>query len=477
MNVLLQWLVGGLVIATVATLIVRLVPASSPAQRHAFWWLALAGVLVMPWAPALFLRDGAATPLLDPPVAPAAVAALTVPPPPDWLAMSAVFVWALFSVVSLARLAINLRAVRRLAVVARPLAPEQGGRFHRFVAARAGSRPTRVCVSAEISGACAVGFLRPRILVSTDLVATLDDDALEAIVLHEYAHLQRFDDWTRLLQRAVLAFAGLHPAVRWISRQIDIEREMACDRLVVDRTGEPVAYARSLTAAAEVSSRMNGLTPTAVPGASMSGGGLHARVTHLLSGTTSRGAGRTASLVSAATLGITLTAAASMPPIVALTTLQLPLPALDSAPLRAAFVRELPDASHGARGAAPIISAGAQRQPSRRDDGGTIADDAERSSSGGDVFPAPAGVDAMAVAAAPSATILEPLPSSALLPQLSVAPPPALEAGDSTSVPGDGGIGAAATRAGVATADVAARAGTSVGRFFRNGGSAIARRF
>ena len=57
---------------------------------------------------------------------------------------------------------------------------------------------------------------------------------------------------------------------------------MACDRLVVQRTGSPVTYARALATAAEISARMSGVTPFAVPGASMSGAGLHARVSRLL---------------------------------------------------------------------------------------------------------------------------------------------------------------------------------------------------
>ena len=86
-----------------------------------------------------------------------------------------------------------------------PLDPVRAGRLVRFMAARQSSRDARVCVSADIRGACASGFLPPRIVLSADLVATLDDEAIEAIVLHEYAHLQRFDDWTRLVQCAVRA--------------------------------------------------------------------------------------------------------------------------------------------------------------------------------------------------------------------------------------------------------------------------------
>ena len=198
-------------------------------------------------APALLMPDG--TPGF----------ALTIPAPPSWLVPVLCGVWASVSALLCLRLILNLRAVRRMAGSGWPLADARERRFDVFRAVRLGSRPAHVRVAEGISGACAVGFRRPSILLSRDLAADLDDEAIETIVLHEYAHLQRFDDWTRLLQQAVLAVAWFHPGVRWISRRIDIEREMACDRLVVDRTGAPLEYARSLTRAAEISARMTGL--------------------------------------------------------------------------------------------------------------------------------------------------------------------------------------------------------------------------
>ncbi len=71
-------------------------------------------------------------------------------------------------------------------------------------------------------------------------------------MLHEYAHVQRYDDWTKLLQVLIGAFAGWHPAVRLMMREIDFEREAACDDYVVDVTGAPRAYARCLTKVIEM---------------------------------------------------------------------------------------------------------------------------------------------------------------------------------------------------------------------------------
>jgi uncharacterized protein (TIGR03435 family) len=51
---------------------------------------------------------------------------------------------------------------------------------------------------------------------------------------------------TTLLARLLGAALGLHPIASWILRQIELERELACDEWVVARTRSVKAYARSL---------------------------------------------------------------------------------------------------------------------------------------------------------------------------------------------------------------------------------------
>jgi len=492
MNLALSWLIDGMGIALVATLAARVIPAGSPAQRHAFWWLALAGVIALPFLPDVPLSVVSANISSSNTVA-AIPAALTVPAPPAWLPIAALGTWVALALVSLTRLLVNLRAVRRLSRDARPLPADRTASFHRFTDACAGSRTARVCVSTEIRGACAVGFLEPRIVLSSDLVATLDDEAIEAIVLHEYAHLQRYDDWTRLLQQFVLSLAGIHPGVRWASRQIDIEREAACDRLVVARTGEPVAYARSLTAAAEISARMSGLTPIAAPGASMSGSGLHARVARLLAAVPVRpwvawgSAGASAIAVVLAT-----GASAGLPPMVIVSTLERPILALASVPRQpdtsAPFQPET-IAIQSEPGPVNVISPAAVPVVPRNEVTGTMTSIATAIVSIEPPAPEAVPREENAVPPAPPASTTrpstvvvasEPLPplASRLLP-LAFHSPAAAASATPLDAPREAsyGIGSGAARFGAVTGDVAARAGTSIGRFFKNRGLAIASGF
>jgi hypothetical protein len=107
-----------------------------------------------------------------------------------------------------------------------------------------------------VPGATVLGFDRPCIALPSSLVDALSVEELDQIVLHEYAHVQRRDDWTRLAQRLVEAVLWVHPAVALIGRALNREREMACDEWVIARTGSPRVYARCLTHAAEVRGRI-----------------------------------------------------------------------------------------------------------------------------------------------------------------------------------------------------------------------------
>ncbi len=83
---------------------------------------------------------------------------------------------------------------------------------------------------------------------------------LNAILLHELAHLRRWDDWTNFVQKILAAVFFFHPAVWWIEKKLALEREMACDDLVLAKTASPRAYAECLVSLAEKSLLRRGLS-------------------------------------------------------------------------------------------------------------------------------------------------------------------------------------------------------------------------
>jgi beta-lactamase regulating signal transducer with metallopeptidase domain len=113
------------------------------------------------------------------------------------------------------------------------------------------ARRATLCSSQEIEQPCVIGFFAPRILIPSWLFDSATSSEIEQIVLHEAAHLRRFDDWTNLVQKLAVACFPLNPALLWIERRLCAERELACDESVVRATNAPRAYATCLTNLAE----------------------------------------------------------------------------------------------------------------------------------------------------------------------------------------------------------------------------------
>jgi hypothetical protein len=108
-----------------------------------------------------------------------------------------------------------------------------------------------LCTSDRVLRPSVVGFFRPRILLSPDLLAKLSEAELRHVVLHEIEHLRRYDDWTNLLQKLSIALLPLHPVLLWIDGRMSVEREMACDDGVLRQTRARKAYAACLARLAE----------------------------------------------------------------------------------------------------------------------------------------------------------------------------------------------------------------------------------
>jgi bla regulator protein blaR1 len=107
-------------------------------------------------------------------------------------------------------------------------------------------RRVRVLASDEVGSPVAVGYVHPAVIIPQELLARLEDGERQNVLLHELAHLRRYDDWLNLANRAVGAVLALHPLAPFVLGRIEREREMACDDFVVARTGAAGNYARSL---------------------------------------------------------------------------------------------------------------------------------------------------------------------------------------------------------------------------------------
>jgi len=121
-----------------------------------------------------------------------------------------------------------------------------------------------------------IGHFKPLILMPVGLLAGLPAAQIEAILLHELAHIRRHDYLLNAVQNMLDGFLFYNPAVWWISHVIRSEREKCCDDFVVAISGNAQEYARALTALEEI--RWSGREPAVAA----KGGSLMKRVRRLL---------------------------------------------------------------------------------------------------------------------------------------------------------------------------------------------------
>ena len=79
------------------------------------------------------------------------------------------------------------------------------------------------------------------------------------IVLHELAHIRRYDYLGSLLQSAAEVLLFYHPAYWYIARVLEREREFACDQITVGITQRPETYARTLLQVASTTAPTYGM--------------------------------------------------------------------------------------------------------------------------------------------------------------------------------------------------------------------------
>ncbi len=137
-------------------------------------------------------------------------------------------------------------AARMRSMLVRSAPPEWRDTFEKLRARIGVSRPVKLLVSALVQVPTVIGWPRPVVLVPVGALGGLPAEHLEALLLHELAHIRRHDYLVNLLQSVAEALLFYHPAVWWVSGHIRAEREQCCDDLVVAVSGDALTYARAL---------------------------------------------------------------------------------------------------------------------------------------------------------------------------------------------------------------------------------------
>ena len=231
----------GIVLAAMIWVCLRLAPRTTASVRFVIWSAVFAAMALLP-AVSMVIGDHSVVPTT---AVPLSVPAIVLDS--RW-ALGIAALWACFAAVRLAMLAQNASRLRSLWKGSTPI---ESTWETESVLAQPGLRRATLRTSTEIDQPCVIGFFAPRILIPGWLLENATPSELGQIVLHESAHLRRFDDWTNLIQKLALACFPLNPALFWVERRLCAERELACDESVVRTTNAPRDYATCLTNLAE----------------------------------------------------------------------------------------------------------------------------------------------------------------------------------------------------------------------------------
>ncbi len=119
-----------------------------------------------------------------------------------------------------------------------------------------------VGISDRIGVPCLLGLVRPVIAIPASLAHELSPNDLKRIIMHESAHVRRYDDWFNLFEQLTLTLLFFNPALHYIGRCANLEREIACDDQVI-ASEDRLYYAECLTTLAR---RTNLRQASVVPG-------------------------------------------------------------------------------------------------------------------------------------------------------------------------------------------------------------------
>lgn len=221
-------------VAATAPTVLRL---ASPRAKLAYWQVLLAACLLLPamrpWQPQAIAENISVTTTI------VATSAPSAPPRRSFsvaeIALAAVAFGALCRLVWLG---VGLARLRRLRRAARP--------FH---AALPWPSRAELRIAPGVTSPVTFGVFRPLVLLPPQF-PSLDERARQAILCHELLHVDRRDWAFTLAEELVRAVFWFHPAIWWLLGEIQLAREQAVDRAVIDVTQAKDEYVDALLAIA-----------------------------------------------------------------------------------------------------------------------------------------------------------------------------------------------------------------------------------
>ncbi|MET0465457.1 MAG: M56 family metallopeptidase [Chitinophagaceae bacterium] len=117
----------------------------------------------------------------------------------------------------------------------------------RSLAAQIGvKRAVSLIESGMINVPMVLGHLKPVILMPIGILNNMSEAEIEAVLLHELAHIRRHDYLVNFIQRIAECLLFFNPGLLWVSALMRIERENCCDDIAIAHTENRLQFAEAL---------------------------------------------------------------------------------------------------------------------------------------------------------------------------------------------------------------------------------------
>ena len=241
---ILTSLLAGIAIALLAWAVTSLFGRRGAGTRFAVWFSALIVIVILPWIRPVGVSQGYSANTIS-------QNAVTLPSSVAYCLFGA---WIIGAVFGLVRVGFGLYRLRQLRSTCTLVDLSQlDTRLRSTLDGVQPHRRVKLCVSSTVRVPAAMGYFCPIVVFPVWAMESIPPEELDALLVHELAHLRRRDDWTNLAQKIVKAVFFFHPAVWFIDSRLTLEREMACDDTVLAANFSPRSYAQSLLGLAEQS--------------------------------------------------------------------------------------------------------------------------------------------------------------------------------------------------------------------------------
>ncbi|MBX2931349.1 MAG: M56 family metallopeptidase [Chitinophagaceae bacterium] len=107
-------------------------------------------------------------------------------------------------------------------------------------------KEVKIFLSEKVTTPLTIGFLKPIILVPLASINHLSVTQMEAVLLHELAHIKRMDYLLHLFLSVIEIVLFFNPFTKAINTHIQRERENSCDDWVLQFQYNPTVYAEAL---------------------------------------------------------------------------------------------------------------------------------------------------------------------------------------------------------------------------------------